>query len=131
MRNQFQLTNYKQKLIQSEHLVPTDKLTEKEPATYIGTYSGKFNNKDYYYRAGVTSAIAWNSPFASSTELIEAEKAYIDLYRENSWMKDHDWTIRHYDTFWDGESEEDCDRLVNQGVIPSQEVFVFEKLGIS
>ncbi|HEY9598448.1 MAG TPA: hypothetical protein V6D33_12340 [Cyanophyceae cyanobacterium] len=114
-------------LQESEHLVSIEKLQGKEPVTYSGTYSGDYKGKRYSYYASVNNGLAWAEDFAQSIELCCAYEEYIDLYCEN---KKQGWDITSYEYFWDEQTCEDCEALVAQGVIPSKENFVLERLGI-
>jgi hypothetical protein len=101
----------------------------------IGTLTEPVTTSGYYQdNEGFWCQVSWRSGQVAigegkSSELIRAEQEWAELYNNNAiWTRTA--TITAFDVLWDEHSQKHAKELVRQGVIPNQQTFILEKLGL-
>jgi hypothetical protein len=118
---------YRTILKKNGHIKKSSDTKLTEPITVGGSY----HDEDYFwFNVSWRSGIAHVEKYGKSSELIQAETAWAELYNNHAhWMNQA--MITSTGILWDEESLEEASKLVEAGTIPDEYVFVFDKLGIN
>jgi hypothetical protein len=124
------LASIKDKLIQSGHYVLVSELEQKDPVTLSGEYRGVFQNKNYWYKASISSKmIAVHDEYAKSIDLICCEQNYYSKINEFLGMTDDDFLAISVNTRKDDYLK--INELIEKDLIKTLEDWIEEKLELN